>query len=358
MRPDLIASRYNGLSTGRSILYSFEEQSGVPVDGSYAIARNLSPFTLRLVLPDSWKDLERSSNARDVSLLGRAALTVEQQNSQAQSNQSNYRKTPVATSTVGVASQGQPGALEQFYTSGADLINASGFATRNPVLSDANTARDISSQLAKMRSVPPLTLLVNPSTFTRTYTTVQKFTDRSRFGFIFDRWGEGQVTASISGSTGAFIAGAGVIPDTPTGVQYASKRNSAAFQNFLSLYHFYRNNGYIYDTVNRTEAHLAVGAIAIDYDQFTYVGHIESFTYTYDSTKPHNIDWSMEFTIDRLYDLSGQPLAVTQLSNPNGVPAQTQTPAPIPSDVSQSQTRYQESRIYAQTPFTALVGRK
>ena len=354
MRPDLIASRYGGLAAGRGLLYSFEDQTGVPVDGSSGIARNLSPFTMRLVLPDSWKDLRPVSNARDVSLFGRASLTIEQQNAQARENQSNYRKTPVASSPVGTASRGSPGALEQYYTSGVDLINASGFATRNPVLADASTARDISAQLAKMRSVPPLTLLVNPTNLTRTYATVQKFTDRTRFGFVFDRWGEEQLTVSFGGTTGAFIVGGGQVPDTPSGVQFASKKESAAFQNFISLYQFYRNNGYIFDTVNRTEAHLAVGAIAIDYDQVTYVGHIESFTYSYVSDKPHNLDWSLEFKVDRIYDLAGQPVTVNRLNNPNGGANQT----PVIIDEPRSESRFAEPRIYAQTPFTALVGRK
>ena len=48
IRPDLIASRYDGLPAGPSLLYSFEEQDAIPVDGTRQMPRDLSPFTLRL----------------------------------------------------------------------------------------------------------------------------------------------------------------------------------------------------------------------------------------------------------------------------------------------------------------------
>ena len=147
---------------------------------------------------------------------------------------------------------------------------------------------------------------------------------------------EGQVTLSISGSTGAFCAGnnsataniirstsAGITGltnsenDVASGVQFASKRDSAAFQQLMSLFHTYLNNGYIYDTVGGSEAHLMVGAVAIDYDQMTYVGNINSFSYSYAEGTPHRIEWSMEFTVGRMYDHAEEPVVVTPQSTPN-----------------------------------------
>jgi hypothetical protein len=107
---------------------------------------------------------------------------------------------------------------------------------------------------------------------------------------------------------------------SPTGVQFASKRDSAAYQNFTSLFHFYLNNGYIFDQVGGSEAHLMIGAVAIDYDQMTYVGHIESFEYSYQQDQPHRIEWSMEFIVDQQYDHAEAPVVVLPESSPTPAP--------------------------------------
>jgi hypothetical protein len=134
---------------------------------------------------------------------------------------------------------------------------------------------------------------------------------------------------SINGSTGAFIAGAADSANVSaesaqfsgetasvSGVQFASKRDSAAWQNLMALYTFYRNNGYIYDTVGESEAHLFIGAVAIDYDQWTYVGHFESFSYSYDEGTPNRIEWSAEFVVSRMYDWASSPSVVLPQTAP------------------------------------------
>lgn len=311
------ASRYDGISAGPRFDYTFETQAGIPVDGGDQLNRDLSPFTLRLIPPDALINAAAVDAQENVNLITAAALGA------SQSTRANEVRT--ALSQVSAVSADAT-TLESFVASGRFLSDqGSDYAV---TLSDAYMAADIALQLQRILDAPPLTLLVNPNNMTINYTNVQSYVSKTRWGYIFERWGEEQPSISFSGSTGAFIAGLAEAPGTsPTisqlsgettsvsGVQFASKRDSAAWQNLMALLQFYKSNGYIYDTVLGSEAHLFIGAIAIDYDQWTYVGHIESFDYTYASEKPHNMDWEMDFKVDRMYDNS-QPTPVVLPQKP------------------------------------------
>jgi len=257
----------------------------------------------------------------DINLLGRASQSPDEKNSAA-----NAIRQTFGISTVAAGTQDPTYRLEQLQkvVAAGQVVSGLTSITEKAVLVDANTTADIAMQVEYILNAPALTLLVNPNNMAITYGTLQQYSNRTRNGFVFERWGETQPTISFSGSTGAFMAAANanlLVPDqqetsSPSGLQFASKRDSAAFQNFTSLYQFYRNNGYIYDNFNRTRAHLMVGAVAIDYDQMTYVGHIESFDYSYQEDSPHRIEWSMEFTVDVMYDNATTPQAVLPLVSP------------------------------------------
>ena len=318
LRDDLIAARYDGLTNGPRMAYSFETQEGLPVDNTNPLLRDLSPFTLRIVTPSIIGGEQAGVN---VNLIGRASQSMGEQTKAANAVRSLFGVQSVSGSeqaTVRLAG------LQQIISAG-QVVSGATTDTERAVLVDATTAADIAYQIERILQTPPLTLLVNPNEMTTTYGKVQNYSDRSREGFIYQGWGESQPTISFSGTTGGFVAAAnpnGAFPgitetSSVSGLQFASKRDSAAFQNFIALYQFYRNNGYIYDTVGKTEAHLMIGAIAIDYDQFTYVGHIESFEFSYQENMQHRIEWSMEFIADQMYDnaqatFSVQPMAAPQ----------------------------------------------
>lgn len=315
---EYIASRYDGLSSGPELTYTFETQEGVPYDGTNRLARQLSPFTFRLVVPEIL--IDATATGVDVNLLGRAAQDANQKTEQA----NLIREASGISSITSSTDPNQRLAdLQAVYSTGQLLTTTLG-ETQRAVLTDLTTVADIRYQLEKMLQVPPLTMFVNPNSLSISYTTVQQFTNRSRYGYIFERWGEGQPVLSISGTTGAFIAGAnpatatGSLTETSvaTGVQFASKRDSAAYQQLMSLFQIYKNNGYIYDTLGHSQAHLMIGAVAIDYDQFTYVGNIDSFEYSYSQDTPHRIEWSMEFTVGRMYDHAEAPVVVAPQSSP------------------------------------------
>ncbi len=368
-----VASRFEGLLTSPSFVYSFETQTSVPVDGTNSLSRTYSPFTIRVVPPAHMSGAISSSSSRDVNLLGRADSSVS----------SAQRIAEAKSSVRGVDAVVNPSArtiqLESAVANGRLLTELS-LSGEDPVVTLVSpyTLLDAAYQLTKIVNFPPLILLVNPSEMNITYGVVQDYSDRGREGHIFQRWGEGQPSISFSGSTGAFISGSlsdlsstrtgrdratpvsfpwedqtwesrtplrepgseaasapTVIPvevteqmkktDVPSGVSFAAKRDSAAFQNFMALYHFYRNNGMMYETIGGTEVPLAMGAIAIDYDQMTYVGHIESFNYSYEQDSPHKINWDMEFIVDAMYDSAETPMAVLPMVAPQPGPTSPAT---------------------------------
>lgn len=351
------ASDYDGLIAGPGYSYTYEQQVGKPVDGSVSLPRLLSPFTIRFVLPE----LVGEEGGVDVNLIGRASQSPEENNALA-----NQARDRFGLPTV-VSGSSQLTSIRAEYSAGQFLTNKSSKTTR-AVLADSATLSDIRYQIEKLLSVPPLTLLVNPNSMSVAYSAVQNYSDLTRNGYVFQRWGEEQPSINFSGSTGAFTAGSNVVSNFstesvgPNGVQFASKRDSAAFQNFSSLYQIYRHNGYIYDSLGKTNAMLMVGAIAIDYDQNTYVGHIESFSYSYEEDSPHRIQWEMDFKVSRMYDHANAPVVVLPETSPSlsaGSPSLQQLAREISKTPTQSSLKggveISGTEQYAQTPLQALV---
>lgn len=213
-------------------------------------------------------------------------------------------------------------------------------------VSDLNQARDVLVQLNKVLATPALTLLVNPQQLQIQYTKKQIYQDRNRFNYIFQSWGEEQVRLSVTGKSAGFVVGSlggegetdetsqGVIPSktkSVSGYQYASKWDSAAWQNLMGLFAFYRNNGYIYDHGTGygppSEAHLFIGNIEIVYDQWVYVGNFENFQYSYSEDKQQGaVEFSFEFVASFIFDRS-QASTVTKIQGPTPSPGDPQSPA-------------------------------
>jgi len=204
--------------------------------------------------------------------------------------------------------------------------NGQRFTSRNVERSNANqyAEADIQQagsavrQLNKILATPPLTLLVNPEQLTVTYAHKQTYTDRNRFNYIFQRWGEEQVRLSVTGKSGGFVTDGKNAADlgevrieggrqtaNVSGYQFASKWDSTSWQNLMALFAIYRNNGYIYR--NGSEAHLYIGNVEIEYDQWLYVGNFENFNYSYSEDKQHGaVDFSFEFVASFVYDTAQQ----------------------------------------------------
>ncbi len=295
---EYIASRYDGLTVGPTLSYTFETQASVPYDGSNQMARKLSPFTLRLVVPEA---LFPEDSRVDVNIVGRGSEQANVNNMFA-----NDLRQSLGVPTITNANSASTNLAELNATLSAGRILQTTMGTESrSVLADNVTVADIKYQVEKMLQTPPLTLFINPTDMSISYSTVQQYSQRTRYGKVFERWGEGQPTLSISGSTGAWCAGAdpstamgfpsqGGENSVATGVQFATKRDSAAFQQFISLYHLYRNKG-----------------------------NINSFEYTYEEDSPHQIKWSMEFTVGRMYDFAETPVGGVPVVLPESSPTVT-----------------------------------
>jgi hypothetical protein len=240
--------------------------------------------------------------------------------------------------------------LENFVASNGIQFNPqnpSQTPANQTAVADLTQALDVLVQLNRIAVTPPLTLLVNPEQLSITYAKKQQYQDRSRYNYIFQSWGEEQVRLSVSGKSAGFVVGEGRLnfadvglggerTNSVSGYQYASKLDSAAWQNLMGLFSFYRNNGYIYDNSQnpRSEAHLFIGHIEISYDQFVYLGQFENFSYSYSEGKQHGaVEFSFDFVVSYMYD-NAQGGPVTPI----------QSPTPSPSGASGGRTPFVPSQ--------------
>lgn len=363
------AQLYAKLASGPGWSREYEVQAGVPIDGSKGALRDPtygSPFTFRMMPPEVLLNALNSQAVETPVNLYDAALRTNNNFQKVRDQIAGFRASPfVSTSEQGLK---QLEALIALNGILFDPSNVSNSPADVPAVSDITQAANVLLQLNRMLQVPPLTLLINPTQLNISYGTVQNYTDRSRYNYIFQRWGETQVRLSVQGKTGAFYSGvksvtpidiqnfqgigaasAGAVPATSTvsGVQWASKRDSAAWQNLMSLFTLYRNNGYIYDNLEQTEAHLFVGSIAIDYDQNTWIGHFESFEWELSEEKQNGgIDFSFEFVADFVYDNAQREFQVLPIA----------APTPSPSDPLWQSRRQRQSRPEALRVNATVAG--
>lgn len=293
---------WDQIQTGRRFDLSYEPQVGQPIDGGSEILRQFSPFSISFELPEDIKgfieqeyggvspfsyirDRDEAFSFDNVfdGLGGEAYTEAYLQQSTFQQNQSRPEASYV----------------------GRTQIN------------------NYASQLMRMATIPELFVLVNPSSMSVSYTKIQDFSSRTRKNRIFRAWGEEQPNISFSFTTGGFIAGQqrhfwGADSDSPSGLQYASKKLSAAWQNFMKIFQTYQNSALLYDTIFDTEAHLGVGGLVIKYDQMIYRGLIESFDFSYSDEDPNKLTFEISFIVSQMEDVSDDSGAVAPLFDANG----------------------------------------
>ena len=307
---------YKDLYTGPLTSIEMGENQQEPIDGSDALLRGLSPFMLQIELPLVFGQdggfVNQSPNNVNVNTFDNANGVADLYAS-ARSSVVSSGIGAMALNAMGVPSDPNPPVKQT--NKGADGATASDSGQVNgrmgfPAIADQNVAMDIAKQLITMLNVPPLVLLINPHQLQMSMTKVQSYQDRTRYGYIFHTWGEEQPKMTINAKCGAFISGG-------RGVHFTSKHDSASWQNLMNLFRFYKNNGYIHDTVGKSNAHHFVGALSITYDGWIYYGHLESFSWNYEETTQHGgIDFSMEFTVSRAVDTGKVVYAVAPMMSP------------------------------------------
>ena len=164
--------------------------------------------------------------------------------------------------------------------------------------------------LDRMRTTPPLRLLVNPTSIKISSEKVISDGNFTREGPVIEHWGEQQDKLSLSGKLAAFFAIDTLPSDDANnlgggpGLTRVARQYSASYQNFMSLYLLYRNNGGLYvntlaDTMkNNLLSRLSLlGSIYIYYDNTLYIGSFDSFNITEADTTPYSLEYNIEFTV-------------------------------------------------------------
>jgi hypothetical protein len=181
-RPDLVASRYDGVAVGPRFLYTFEGQTSVPVDGTSALARDLSPFTLSFVPPlSTYVTATSTETGTPVVSYSRASASV------AAFNTANRDSNLSAQGTL--AYSGSVKTLAAQVVANGRQLQLSSATQTVPTFADGYTALDLVAQNTALQEAPPLTLLINPAEFSVAYTAIQSYAARGRDGLIFQRWG-------------------------------------------------------------------------------------------------------------------------------------------------------------------------
>ena len=315
---------FQSLRTGPDIEIEYEPNQALPVEMSDALLRGLSPFMLQVEPPFIFGD--------DGGFLNRPINSVNidgYTNAQQRVTRYSASRTSLAQSGILSISTNAQG-VEEYVTKDAssktknrgpdsnfvDDDGENGSKLGQPAIADLYAATDIAWQLSAMLNTPPLVLLINPNNLAMARNKVQQYQDRTRFGYILHAWGEEQPRLSITAKCGAFVSGG-------RGVQFASKRDSAAWQNLMNAFHFFKNNGYIHDTVGRSFAHHHIGSLSIHYDGWIYYGSMESFSYSYeDSTNMlGGVEFSMEFVVSLEVDTTASTLAVQPMRSPTPSPS-------------------------------------
>lgn len=337
------AERYGQLEIGTRMNRTYEVQAGAAIDGAKADLRVYSPFTLEMVPPLAFGSSSRLTDGkkpkRNVGIYDAAT----------QSNNQFYRyllNRQVRTARTQRLSGNNPRQrLDEFVAAGKRHIKQSPDGTvyaegtssfQDPMISDVMVAADIAVQIDTIFNTPPLVLLINPNNMSIQFNRLHQFTERTRYGYIYQVWGEDQPRLSISGTTGAWISGAAPNDiqraavaannrgqnSSVSGVQWASKQDSASWQNLMSLFGFYMNNGYIFDTVGKSYAHHFVGAIAIKYDHWVYIGNINNFNFGYEEAKQYGgMAFNFDFTVTQMFDTSSPVTQVRQMRAPTASPS-------------------------------------
>lgn len=315
---------FAGLQVPSSMSIELEPNQAPQVELSDGMLRGLSPFMIRVEPPlvygedGGFQNKKKNSVATDFSVGSGGGTDLTGYNTArkalAQSGLSGFGvgKSRIGSVQETVSANGRGVKGNRSPTGG---MTDDGGNLGQPAIVDVYAAVDIARQLAAVFNTPPLVLLVNPTTLAVAYTKIQQYSERTRHGFIFQVWGEEQPKLQITMRCGAFISGG-------RGVQFASRRDSKAWQNLMNAFQLFRNAGYIHDTVGKSNAHHMVGSLSIRYDGWIYYGNIESFSFTMDDDHTNGgVEFSMDFTVSAMVDTAQQPFSVAPMKSPTPSPS-------------------------------------
>lgn len=173
-------------------------------------------------------------------------------------------------------------------------------------LVDSSQLQSIALQHRRIELAPPIVFLINPTSMAFSFESIQNYSESTRYGFVFYRWGEQLTTIEISCKIGAFIAGRAQreTPDVSgnlkgvSGLQFASRRDSAGWRQLMNILALYRNSSAIHDVLGRSRAFHDVGTQSIYYDGQRWVGRIKELSFLVGEEQQNgNIEFTMSFEV-------------------------------------------------------------
>lgn len=179
----------------------------------------------------------------------------------------------------------------------------------------------LNAAISNMAQMPPLQMLVNPSSFKFSSEKILSDGNWGRNGPIIQMWGNQQEKIEGSGKLAAFYAldaGSSSLSGSAgngPGLTRTARSFSLSYQNFLSLYLLYKNNGGIWLEDYYSNSHskekrvnlTLVGSVYIYYDSTLYVGSFDNFSITETDTAPFTLEYSFSFTVRAWFLLDRQP---------------------------------------------------
>lgn len=157
--------------------------------------------------------------------------------------------------------------------------------------------------------VPPLTLLINPKDISIAYT--KDIDDRS--------WTQDGPIVEYKGNNPLRLQANGVMAGMYTGKYGITRRlktASLSFQQLMSLYLMYRNNGNDFSPTSPGQISI-VGAVTIFYDGVFYIGSFDNFNIQEDANSPFRLAYNFNFTARRtIRNLGADIFGNTQITAP------------------------------------------
>jgi hypothetical protein len=169
-----------------------------------------------------------------------------------------------------------------------------------------STIRLMQAAVDQIANTPPLRLLVNPQSFRVSAEKLISSGNWGRNGPIIEHWGENQDKIEGSGKIAAFYSMDANNSNGP-GLTRTARQFSTSYQNLLSLFLLYKNNGGVWfpDPLlpgnSRVKNLSVVGSVYLYFDEILYIGSFDNLSLTESDSAPHTLDYSFSFTVRAWY---------------------------------------------------------
>ena len=226
---------FEGLAQDPSYRQVYESNpNSMPIDSSIERLRKYSPFTVSLALPTILDGVVASGGLDDGYLqenlqlvggergevrssgVGFSSVTKVGKNDYLNAGRGqgvlkdltiDHLNVAEATVMAGIASEQLASRAQRSSTQESAQREATGLASKEAGFIDQRIVIDTLRQIKEMADTPPLLMLINPNNFQLQYQRIQNYSEATRTGFVYQAWGEGMQTLSISGVIGAFASG-------------------------------------------------------------------------------------------------------------------------------------------------------